>query len=559
MDLPQFSDSEFVDQNILNAAFGLVYSSAQQIVGLTNSPGLIHPSSLAFTPSLLTVSVSAPSPFAVAFASGSLATAHGTVDGADTSTYTVNMAPLVPASGSVTAYIVASFVQIQEAPFTVVGPPAGHPDYNPSFAAYTTYGEKRDSLSLVGTLTAPDNATTFEVCRMTLSAGQTSITSVVTSNWVYAGSILAPTGIVAGNYSGATVTVGVDGRITGISSVAYGALGSANTWTAANTFSGTVTVPNATPGDANPVPITQADGRYGLVASTNTWLSTQTYNNGAVIAGNDANGAGVRVVGGSGAGAVGGIFRNDGTNFYVLLTAPGTPLGTWTTARPLTIAATTGAVTIDGTGVGVTIGAAGSTTAILGNATVESVSTITGTLGAAALEAGDATNPGFLDIRTPAGVRAGYVGYGDGSGNLLLETEGSYTGWKTTGNFTVGGNATVPTLSVGDNSTGAATTAFLQSSVIGGPAQSWQDVTSSRAFNTVYTNSTGRPIFVSSTGFSGSAALALGYKVNGIGPSQAASVGITGAMYETVSFIVPPGSTYEVTCNYTNAFWGELR
>lgn len=221
MDQPLFSDSQFLDQNALNAAFGLGYTSAQQVTDLTNSPGLINPASLTITPSALNITVAAPAPFAVLFGSGALAGAHGTANGADTSTYTVSMSALVPTTGSVTAYVVASFTQIQETPYEVVGPPAGHPDYNPSFAAYTAYAETRDSLAIVGTLTDPDNLTTFELCRTTLTAAQTSITTVDMTHWLYASSLLNPTGVTAGTYTGATVTVGADGRITSLGGVAY--------------------------------------------------------------------------------------------------------------------------------------------------------------------------------------------------------------------------------------------------------------------------------------------------------------------------------------------------
>jgi hypothetical protein len=215
MDLPIFSDSEFLDQNVLNAAFNLSYTSAKQITTLTNSFGVINPSSLTFTPSALTVTVAAPSPFAVLFIGGVLTGAHGTTNGADTSTYVVNMAPFVPTSGTVTVYIVAIWSQIQESPYEVVGPPSGHPDFNPSFAAYQAYAEIKDTLSIFATTTPPDG-NHIELCRTTLTVGQTSITSVDTTHWVYASSLLGNTGVTPGAYPGANVTVGADGRITSI-------------------------------------------------------------------------------------------------------------------------------------------------------------------------------------------------------------------------------------------------------------------------------------------------------------------------------------------------------
>lgn len=247
MDSPLFSDSEFLDQNVLNAAFGLGYLSAQQITDLTNSPGLINPAStLVITPSGLNITVAAPAPFAVLFGNGALAQAFGNTNGATSSSYTVNLSSLVPGSGSVTVYVVASYSQVLQSPYEVVGPPAGHPDYNPAFAPYTAYADTRDTLTVTATTTPPDNLTTFELCRTTLVVGQSSITVISTANWHYASSLLNPTGVTGGSYPGATVTVGTDGRITGISTVAYGPLAAANTWTATNTFTNSIVLNNAT-------------------------------------------------------------------------------------------------------------------------------------------------------------------------------------------------------------------------------------------------------------------------------------------------------------------------
>ncbi|MHB1529374.1 MAG: hypothetical protein ACYCXT_08125 [Acidiferrobacteraceae bacterium] len=63
----------------------------------------------------------------------------------------------------------------------MIGPPLGHPDYNPTFAPYTAYAEVQDTLTFSGTLTAPDNLVNVEILRVTLTAGQTSITSAEVS------------------------------------------------------------------------------------------------------------------------------------------------------------------------------------------------------------------------------------------------------------------------------------------------------------------------------------------------------------------------------------------
>ncbi|MBY8609942.1 phage tail protein [Burkholderia arboris] len=68
---------------------------------------------------------------------------------------------------------------------------------------------------------------------------------------------------------------------------------------------------------------------------------------GIASAGLDSGGANFRLMNGRDV-----ILRNDGTNFYLLLSG-GSGLGaSWNNLRPLTVDATTGAVTLDGTGAG---------------------------------------------------------------------------------------------------------------------------------------------------------------------------------------------------------------
>ncbi len=108
--------------------------------------------------------------------------------------------------------------------------------------------------------------------------------------------------------------------------------------------------------------------------------------------------------------------------------------------------------------------------------------------------------------------------------------------------------------------TSAATTA-AQNSALGGPAQSYQDVTASRALSTTYTNSTGRPILVilglssTSTGDFSTAVTVAGVVLPGV-----VAYG-TGAGYQTpICFVVPAGATYSVVgSNASLGKWVELR
>jgi len=94
-----------------------------------------------------------------------------------------------------------------------------------------------------------------------------------------------------------------------------------------------------------------------------------------------------------------------------------------------------------------------------------------------------------------------------------------------------------------------------------GDGQSWTDVTSSRSANTVYTNSTGRPILVS-VGLeivAGAATVNWFY----VGSVIVATIQNTSAeLATTTSFIVPNGATYKhqyQSVSPTIRNWSELR
>jgi hypothetical protein len=91
-----------------------------------------------------------------------------------------------------------------------------------------------------------------------------------------------------------------------------------------------------------------------------------------------------------------------------------------------------------------------------------------------------------------------------------------------------------------------------------GVAQAYVDVTASRAINTNYTNSTGKPIFVIISTVNSNSVSSLWATVDGI------MLGYTGCMNGRrcqTSFVVPNGSTYSASWNGSNtlANWVELR
>lgn len=86
-----------------------------------------------------------------------------------------------------------------------------------------------------------------------------------------------------------------------------------------------------------------------------------------------------------------------------------------------------------------------------------------------------------------------------------------------------------------------------------GYGQTWQNVLASRAANTTYYNTTGKPIHVliQNSGYTGS----LTYVVNGLTVIAGFNAG-----YVPASFIVPPGGSYsQSVTTITNTSWYELR
>jgi hypothetical protein len=86
-----------------------------------------------------------------------------------------------------------------------------------------------------------------------------------------------------------------------------------------------------------------------------------------------------------------------------------------------------------------------------------------------------------------------------------------------------------------------------------GIGQTWQNVTGSRSAGTTYTNSTGKPIFVSLSCVGSSTAT---FSIDGI---QVSEIGGSSAVRGMMGGIVPNGSTYVTGGSVTIDVWAELR
>lgn len=187
MDYPQIASTQFMSAEAFNAAFMTLLGNDTLINSVLFTPGIVNPMELMSSTANLQVTLGLPSPFAVLFGNGVLAQAHGIANNATTNSYEADLTSLVPVKTPVVAYIVASLIEIEQDPFTVTGPPIGHPDYNPTFAPYVAQATTQYSLQVTATTTPPDNMTTFELGRFTLNVGQTTLPAMTTSFQTLAG------------------------------------------------------------------------------------------------------------------------------------------------------------------------------------------------------------------------------------------------------------------------------------------------------------------------------------------------------------------------------------
>ena len=181
MQTPNFVPVQFFDAAGLNQQTKTLFGSITSPLSLLFSPGLINPQDMQVSTSGLQVTVDLPAPFAILTNTGIVAQAHGVVDNADTQSYEVDLTSLVPATGSVTAYIIASLTSIYQDPFIVTGPPAGHPDYDPTFQPSQQQATKQYSIAVSAATAAPNNMDAFILGQYTLSAGQTTLPAIDTA------------------------------------------------------------------------------------------------------------------------------------------------------------------------------------------------------------------------------------------------------------------------------------------------------------------------------------------------------------------------------------------
>lgn len=103
---------------------------------------------------------------------------------------------------------------------------------------------------------------------------------------------------------------------------------------------------------------------------------------------------------------------------------------------------------------------------------------------------------------------------------------------------------------------GSSLLAYATGAPLLGSNQVWTNVGGSRALNTTYTNTTGKPIYV----LVSLAANATNFTVSGlVNGTIVAVTNVTGTLTVLVPLIVPPGATYRIDTSTSITSWFELR
>ena len=242
MQNPNFNRNQFIDDVLLNTAAAQVSGNIAALGGAVLQPGLLHPEAVTWNLTSLVATVNAGPPFQVMFSNGVLASAHGTINGQDSQQAAVNFASVAPASGSVTAYLVCSLSSIQQNPVQVIGPPPGHPDFNPAFQPITVFNSNVDTLVFSAQTTKPDNVSSFEIFNATLAAGATTLTNVTPLGQKRAS--VSPGKWIVGVSGGSVLAAPQDGGKTYV----FGASGSFTLPPAAQSNGLPFTIVSTTPG-----------------------------------------------------------------------------------------------------------------------------------------------------------------------------------------------------------------------------------------------------------------------------------------------------------------------
>lgn len=188
--------------------------------------------------------------------------------------------------------------------------------------------------------------------------------------------------------------------------------------------------------------------------------------------------------------------------------------------------------------------------------TATSATNVTGTVAVANGGTGSTSASG---ARTNLGLAIGSdipstTGSG-ASGTWSINLNGNHTSGS------IGSLVTANTAANPANDNYVATNAFVKNVSLGW-GQTWQDFTGSRALNTTYTNSTGKPIQVTCSAKSQQSSNRVKVIISGVTILDSYTVdccGVPQISYFPLSFIVPSGANYRIEGNFDFSVWAELR
>ena len=186
MHVPNINPLQYGDAVTMNTAFNQLASGVGDFDGKIFSPGLVRPDAISLGVTGLSVGYNLPSPFGVIFGSGRFATAHGVQTNVDSQSGVANFTSLAPTgSSTITAFLMATYSGVFQAPISIPGPPPGNPGYNPNYVGVVVYTDLRDTLNITATTAAPDNITSFEIARASITSATVTL-SLLTAAQVLA-------------------------------------------------------------------------------------------------------------------------------------------------------------------------------------------------------------------------------------------------------------------------------------------------------------------------------------------------------------------------------------